>query len=180
MKKYLIISLALFSSCSKDTSVIEYKNNEFKKTQITSSTKVEVYCFLSYHCPLSIGQVEQLKLIQAKYDKQVVFKTIIPEKSFQVNDDFQNSVLLTLGNPIYIDSSLNFTKKWKVKLVPEYRIVYNSKSLYSGAFDNSYKGVNMPSYKNEYINYIQNSLDQFNNKLKINPSKTEAFGCKIE
>ena len=179
MKYFISILFVLLASCKSDFSVLNYNNKKLTLVKINPVKNLEVYCFLSYHCPLSLNQVDQIKQLKIK-NENVIFKIFLPEKNFRINDEFLKSTILTIDSTIYIDSSLNFSNSLNVKIVPEYRVIHNNKTIYSGAFDNSYKGINSPSYNKNYINYIQNSIDQFNGKIRINPSKTKALGCKIE
>lgn len=173
--------ILFFSSCkNKDFKLLNIKTNTREDILTAPSDTIQTFCFLSYHCPLALRQLERLQLLVDKYQGLVNFTIIIPEKYGTDSKLLNKSGLLNVTCDAFLDETLNASQSFNATVTPEYIVWHNNDIVYQGTFDNTYTTLNTINGKQTYINYVDQALDELIHNKSVTIEKTKPIGCFIE
>lgn len=178
---FFLLLIILLSGCAEnELNLFNPANNSFSQQKITLDKRPTVFCYLSPTCPLCLKQTHTLQNSINKYSSKVSFCVIIPSQQLPDEEIVKSSSLFKLTCPIFIDLDARFCKQKKASTTPQYQLYYNKQKLYDGKLDNTYKAINMPSFDDKYINYLNDALDSLMRNKKIATPSTTPVGCYIE
>jgi len=140
--------------------------------------KIQVICFFSYHCPMSIKQVPYLNLLKEKYGNDIEITLVIPEDSIEDIQTFESSNILNFR--VLLDKELLLAKELNATVTPQYFVYKEGERLYSGSFDNKYAAVNVPNNQEKYVNYVEDCIRSSLKNYPVGVNETKAIGCYID
>lgn len=130
-------------------------------------------------CPMIQKSFIKYERLTKKWEKQKVkFIYLDSSPKFKIRETLSEVKKFGSGIPVYFDETQLFTKALGLQSTNQIVLLDPVKSevVYIGAIDNS---LNYYTQKAEKTEFAEVALQQFFGNKKIEPAKTEAFGCAI-
>lgn len=130
-------------------------------------------------CPMIQKSFIKYERLSKKWNgKKVKFIYLDSSPNFKIRETLNEVKKFKAGIPVYFDETQLLTKALGFQSTNQIALIDLAKSevIYAGAVDNS---LNYYTQKAEKIEFAQTALEQFFSNKKIEPARTEAFGCAI-
>ena len=145
--------------------------------------KIVVLEWMNYECPFSKYHYEDastMKDLAAKYkDKEVIWLSINSTSHLEVDKNKEFAKKHGIEYPILDDHLGIVGKAYGATNTPHMFIIDKDGNIaYKGTIDNAPMGKNPLS--TEYINYVDNALEELVAGKKVTLSSTKANGCTVK
>jgi thiol-disulfide isomerase/thioredoxin len=141
------------------------------------STKLVVFIFWSFKCPVSLAYDDRVNELQDKYgNKKVVVFGVASAANETKKEIRANTANLNLKVPVLWDSEGSFAEMLGATRTPSVFIFDENKVLrYKGALDNNKKAG-----ESGRVAYVEDALDAILAARPVTVPETRAFGCGIK
>ncbi|MFM9946173.1 MAG: redoxin domain-containing protein [Bacteroidia bacterium] len=175
------IILLIYNLASCNSKPFQNLKGEETSIEIKKNTKAIVYFFLVPDCPFSQLYSMAVNQVHSVYSsKGFQFYGIVPGNLYKISEIDSFITTHDFLPEILIDQKYNFSKKYKVTVVPQV-VVTDTKGqvLYSGKLDDQAIQPGQKKYQPTKF-YLLDALKNISEGKEVGVKNTKAVGCYIE
>jgi peroxiredoxin len=179
--KLCLILLFIFGLASCNSKPFQNLKGEETSIEIKKDTKAVVYFFLVPDCPFSQLYSMSVNQVYSVYStKGFQFYGIVPGNLYSISEIDSFIFHHNFIPKILIDPKYNFTKKYKVTVVPQVIVTdIKGQVLYAGKIDDQAIAAGQKKYQPTKF-YLLDALKNISEGKDVGVKKTKAVGCFIE
>lgn len=178
---YILLCITILSSCSNPSS-FEFvtTGSSVNDTTISLENGIHTISILNPECPLSLKQVNTIKLLSEEFDSAASFIIVVPGIVIDAHSFVDMDILKDYDVPVFIDRKMDFCETYRPTVTPEFFLFNNNDLVYRGKLDNRQRTINLESNSDNYINYLGKAINEVIAGKEVEQDFVEPIGCYIE